>query len=31
MKAWKNYRIANIPKETGLKRINTSNDRRFKY
>jgi len=31
MRAWKNYRIGNIPRETGLKRINTSNDRRFKY
>jgi len=31
MKAWKNYRISNIPREIGLKRVNTSFDRRFKY
>ncbi len=31
MNAWKNYRLSNIPKETWLKRINTSNERHFKY
>ena len=31
MKAWKNYRLKNIPRETWLKRINTSKERQFKY
>jgi hypothetical protein len=31
MKAWKNYRLKNIPRETWLKRINASKERQFKY
>lgn len=31
MKAWKEYRVSNIPKFSGLTRINESSKRKFKY